>query len=538
MYAAEPGAKVSPFLCALPAMALAIVFLIPFLNKAYLVDDPFFLMQAEQVAREFGRPLHFDLCWGGEEWCGKASANAPGAALMGYALLPVVWMGSPEWLAHLLQLGFLCSGILATVGLGIRWGFTAGEARLTGILLVAFPPVLALTDTATPDILAMSLGAIGIYCFVIWRGEKKYGYAAGAMLALGLAPYARAHLLMLPGAVGVWVLFEARTERGRVAAFVRQAWPLMGAGLVFAGLVLLTRETESHGVLPPARNLGAINILPSLRSYFWYLVCPFPIALVWLIVARRLMLLRYAGAAVVAAAVARFWAASTVTDTVLAALATVGLNCLVDLGLAAWNLKCGTRVLLLAWILTSAAVAPYVQYPPKYLLAAAPALSILIPMLLRQETRPARLAILRAGLAGCLALSLLVLHADAGFAEMPRAAAKELIAPRVAAGERVWFVGQWGLYWYAQRAGAKFIGKDGPQPERGDFVVMGTMEGGSAAINRIANKTLAGRSVFATPGGRTMSPADKAGLHFNHWGPLIWSWGWGPLNTYRIWRLE
>jgi len=53
-------------------------------------------------------------------------------------------------------------------------------------------------------------------------------------------------------------------------------------------------------------------------------------------------------------------------------------------------------------------------------------------------------------IASCTAYSVLLLRADADFADYGRRAAAELIAPRVAAGEKVWYGGQWGFYWYAR----------------------------------------------------------------------------------------
>ena len=50
--------------------------------------------------------------------------------------------------------------------------------------------------------------------------------------------------------------------------------------------------------------------------------------------------------------------------------------------------------------------------------------------------------------------SLLILHADAEFANFGRDALYRLIVPHVAAGERVWFSGQFAAHWYAPLAGA------------------------------------------------------------------------------------
>ena len=92
--------------------------------------------------------------------------------------------------------------------------------------------------------------------------------------------------------------------------------------------------------------------------------------------------------------------------------------------------------------------------------------------------------------------SVMVLHADANFAEMGREAAARLVAPHVAAGQRVWLVSQWGFQWYALKY---------------------TIDG---------------------PGGRTMSMQDNAGLYSNYVGVLMWAWGSGEWNRYELWQFQ
>jgi hypothetical protein len=121
---------------------------------------------------------------------------------------------------------------------------------------------------------------------------------------------------------------------------------------------------------------------------------------------------------------------------------------------------------------------------------------------------------------------------------MSRTAADRLIAPRVKNGERVWFSGQWGSYWYAPKAGALLTkpGKPGPLP--GELLVVGRLDGGRAALKRFPKRTLLETLSFSEPGWRTMSRADGAGLYANDFGELPVSWGSGELDRYEVWRIE
>jgi hypothetical protein len=80
---------------------------LPFIRKAYGIDDPYFLLMAEQTRRNPLHPLNFNLCWFDPPLCGPAYTLAPGAALMGYVLLPFIGFAAREWVIHLVQLTVL-----------------------------------------------------------------------------------------------------------------------------------------------------------------------------------------------------------------------------------------------------------------------------------------------------------------------------------------------------------------------------------------------------------------------------------------------
>jgi len=518
-----------------PAAILACALFLPFLNKAFLVDDPYFLLQAEQVRHEFLHPLNFNICWFVTWDCAPAYKLAPGAALMGYFLAPVIRVAALEPVVHLLQLVVLLAAVAATVSLALRWGVRPAEARVAGLLLVTFPPVLALTDTAMPDTLAMSLGVIGLERFSAWMENRKAAIGAAAALALGLAPFARLHAIgfIALGAVAAILPFCG----GRRPLNWTSVLPLLAAGAMFLALSYFTREQSSIGPLPPEARLGLANIPRNARALFSYYVIAFPVAALWLISERRRSgwIALYAGAAfVVCVELAKMRMALAAT-WMLAALG--GLYVALELWRGA---RARTPNLLLAglWLLMPCAVLPYFQLPPKYLIASAPAAAILGATCFTQESSRFRRLVLTASIVIFAIASVLILRADARFADMPRSASQELIAPYVIKGEKVWFIGEWGLYWYAQQAGARVVITGTSMPQPGDLLVTGEIDGGSAVLQLFPRKTLIADRIFAWTGGRTMSFADKAGLYSNIWGPLPWSWGSGEVDRFQLWRVE
>src|ERR1039457_3788020 len=145
-----------------PGLLLATACLLPFLNKAFTIDDPFFLLEAQQILKTPLHPMSFDICWQGNETCGVAADYAPNAALMGYALIPAIMGNGSEWIAHTGQLMFAWVAILAMAAMAIRLGWSRSHAMFAVLLLVAIPPFLPMASTAMPDTLSLCLTLVGI----------------------------------------------------------------------------------------------------------------------------------------------------------------------------------------------------------------------------------------------------------------------------------------------------------------------------------------------------------------------------------------
>ena len=453
---------------------------------------------------------------------------------MGYFLLPVLAVTSSEPVIHLLQLLVLLAAIPATISLAIRLGAPPSQARIAAMLLVAFPTVLALTDSAMPDTLAMTLGVIGIERYLAWLDNRAIGSAIAAATCLGLAPYARIHTLCLFGIAALGMVVSSwREEKNRdfrVSAFL----PLAIGIAIFLAVTLLTRESGSNGPLPPTSNMFTAGLASNVRALFSYYVLCVPVAILWVVSVRRwaVWLLGAAGAVF---GIFSGLLKTSVPYAFIWVLAMFGLACIAHL---AWR---GARtrspeLFLAAWMLVPIVAVPYFQLPPKYLMATAPAAAIAGYAFLRGEKPAIRNLAFSVTIAACAILSLLILKADQQFADMPREAVAELVAPHTARGERVWFTGQWGVYWYAQKAGAKVVMAGVSDPRPGDLFLTGQQDFGAPVIALFPHRTLVAERVFAWTGGRTMG--SHAGLYSNQFGPLPWAWGSGEVDRYQLWRIE
>ena len=133
--------------------------------------------------------------------------------------------------------------------------------------------------------------------------------------------------------------------------------------------------------------------------------------------------------------------------------------------------------------------------------------------------------------------SLLVLRADADFANFDRDAMYRLITPHVAAGERVWFGGQYWSYWYAPLAGATLTFPGGPQPKPGDLLVVDVFAAGPIPPSaRFPNRTLVDVITHSYRFGRTMGAGS--GLYSNRVGYWLWGFGDSGRDRFELWRID
>jgi hypothetical protein len=196
------------------------------------------------------------------------------------------------------------------------------------------------------------------------------------------------------------------------------------------------------------------------------------------------------------------------------------------------------ETMLGVWLLVPVVAAPYMHLPPKTMMLCAPAAAIAGVILLRGETPVFRARFLSVVIAAFAVLSILILRADERFANLSRQASAELIAPHVKNGERVWFTGQWGLYWYAVQDGARIVVPSQLELVPGDLLLTETVDSRVVPLDGFPQRKLIASRVFSWKGDRVMSQRFGAGLYSNAWGPLPLSLGSGEVERFELWRID
>jgi 4-amino-4-deoxy-L-arabinose transferase-like glycosyltransferase len=542
-FASDSALLAAAVRCALPAVAVGVALLLPYLANAFTVDDVTFLLQAQHLLTDPLHPTAFDMVFHGRLI--RVSSELVTGPVMAFLLVPAVWLGGAEWAAHGVQLALVLVSLVATAALALRVGCDRRQATLASLLVITSPAVLGMATTAMADVPAMAFTILGMERLGAWRSSRSLIAGVASALFLALGTLARPHVLLAVGCGALWLVDKrwcTAAKRPEWRSLLLPVLPIAIALLLIGVVVFVTRDPASGTTIAGATahrtHLGLVAFNLSSFSLHW--ATTFPLVALWTVArGRRLFAFRRVlialpsglllGAAGGYLARADWWRG--IPALVLVAISTVVLADIVG---SALERRDHTQLVLGLWLLTGAATAFYVQLPAKVLLPAAPAMAILVarePVWLSASAlrRTVFWVIASSG----VTLGLLIIDASRALAEIGRIGGRT-VAVHVARGERVWLDGAWGFQWYAMRAGARPLSESPPYPQPGDVVVASTQ----ARLLRKSYRNLGfvSREVFARPGGRVAS--EGAGFFTNGAGAWPWVWGRGELGRVEVWRIE
>jgi Dolichyl-phosphate-mannose-protein mannosyltransferase len=527
-------------LAALPGCVIAVTLLGFFLPKAFTIDDAVFLRGAQHASLNPTHPFDFDMCWDANGKPRRLSQYLPHAPLMPWLLMPVVRTESPEVFGHLLQIGLLVVGLIATTSIALRLGLSSTAAMFATTLMASSPAVLGMAATVMPDVAAMAFGVLAFERFLAWNQERQWWNAIAAVLCLALAPLARPQLaLMVPTCA---VLCLSQLSWARLTSEWRRIIPglillAVATGLYF-GVVQVTKD-PTPGVVFRANlvdfSLGHLGARALSFGCFLALTTPFVIG--FFVLRKALPYWRIA-ATLIVCVVALL---AMVIGKILLAVVAISLFAFYALGCALtkllWNYRTGWALALALWAIFPFAVFAYMHMAAKYLVPSIPAYAIILVALVGHE------ALNRWVCAAVLSLSLLfsvvILSADKSAANMARVVADKWIPAADSNGNPAYFQGQWGLQWYAERHSARCFdpASEVPLPS-GTVVIVDVMGAGefpqkafprAHRIESISNHERMGLLLDAYHG---------AGFYSDKFGRLPWYWAPADTLRFELWKFE
>lgn len=443
------------------AAVFAVLAALPWLGKAWHIDEPLYLPAALQILKDPWHPYAFLFNWYGKELPYAAINNTP--PILHYLLAGAVALtgGAESWT----RLLFLPFDAAAAAGLYLLAAKRLKRPLWPVLAVLAGPCYLINMGHLMAEKLVAAFGFWAVYLALRYAEERKESlfYASAALLALALlSKYLAA--LFLP-AILLHFLFNGLAPRKAAAYLFFACLPLLIYALwqsdALAAAALVTRQSL---VLPTA---GWAHKLRSLLAFTGGTVA---FAGLWPFLAER----KRAWLAVLVAA-ALFLPAFDIAPLVRSGDRLLGLA-LAAAGL--WGLRVGafSSPLWFGWTAGALAVTlSYWSVMARLTLFLAPPLVLGAAQALEARWSAARLARLQAAaVAATLCFTMALAAVDARHAASLREAVKtavDLASP----GGKVWSAGHWGLQWYVERAGGGVLdtGRGGwAQARPGDVVIV------------------------------------------------------------------
>lgn len=445
------------------AAAFAVLTALPFLGKAWNIDEPLYLPVALQILKDPLHPYAFDFNWYGTALPYPAINNTP--PLLHYLLAGALALtgGSEAW-TRLLFLPFDAAAAAALYLLGAR---SLKRPLLPTLLILAGPCYLVNMGNLMAEKLVAAFGFWAVVLAVRFGDERREGllYGSAALMALALLskymaalfiPAVALHLLwraagwrrvlvwtgLACAPLGLYLLWQSPAVEA-AALVTRQSWALPTAGWAHKLRALSSFTGAAAGAAGVWAVLGARRRGPLLSALVFILLFSPALDLAPLV--------------------------RPVDRALGVALACLGLWALWVGSLrrplwAGWT--AGALVVLFSYWSVMARLALFLA--PPLVFGCAEAL---------EEERPRR-RLLAASVALTLALSWALSWVDARHGGGSRDAAKLAAGLSAEGGGRVWSAGHWGLQWYVERAGGRALdaskgGWDEARP--GDVVVVPTV---------------------------------------------------------------
>ncbi len=444
------------------AILLASACLLPFLNKAFNVDDPLFLWAAKQIVQHPLDPYGFPVVWYRTSFpMSEVMKNPP---LASYFLAMVgSWAGWSEPALHLL---FLFPAIAVVVAVHQLAREMTKSPSIAALAMLASPVFLV---SATSIMCDVPMLALWLWAILLWKkglrdNKSSWLVAAGVMIGfcsltkyfgICLIPLLLLHSIWSKRRVGLWSLYFL-IPIGMLTLYQLWTGSLYENGLL-SGLTDYVRQAHTdHPSSLPGSFLVAMSFiggcaLPALLLIPW----------LW---SRRWVIAASVFALVGTAAIVLSWVPTEVPfphqhEILLAiqlALFLLGAVSIFSLAIADFRQNRDSEsVLLLAWVVGTFLFAAFLNWTVngRSILPMIPAVALLLSRRFdRSHTQKWRYAV-PAGLALSLAFSLWITAGDAELANSARQAAIEVHNRATREGKRVLFTGHWGFQYYMQNLG-------------------------------------------------------------------------------------
>jgi 4-amino-4-deoxy-L-arabinose transferase-like glycosyltransferase len=534
-------------------LALVTIFcLMPFINKAFHIDDPLFLWNARQIQAHPGDFYGFSVNWYGREMpMHQVTKNPP---LASYYIASVASVFG--WSEVVLHLAFLIPAIGAVLGIYFLAARFCSEPLIAAFAGMLTPVFLVSSTNIMCDTMML---AFWVWAMVLWidgleRDKPFVLFISSIFISLcaltkyfgiSLIPLLIIYTLFKKRGLGKWALFMLIPFLA-LAGYQWATNALYGRGLLLDAASYASNIRFDKGIKLIEKGLtglafsgGCIAIALFYLHVLWskkiqFIIMSTVIASILLLphleMTNRLPFIHDGNIR---------WL--FIVQFSIFAIAGINLVALSVLDL--WKNKDADSLLLFLWIFGTFVFASFINWTinARSVLPMMPAVAILLLRRIaqrniisqRQNIWHTWLPLIPAAL-----LALLVTWADYNFSNTARQAASEISNSYKDKVTNLWFQGHWGFQYYMELGGGKAVDMQQSRFYNGDIMVIPSNNTNLFYIPEQYIKLVQTITLPVLPWLATMNTTAGAGFYADIWGPLPFAIGTVPAEKYAIFLLK
>lgn len=531
---------------------------LPFINKPVHIDDVSFITFSELIGWNplDSHPVDF-------LHDGRLFKNSlPPYEMTHPLLIPYVikivsaLFGQNEVALHLSFISFPLLGLVSLFMLyHVLFPDSENYGAIAAIALCSMPAFLVNSHNVMTDVPTLSFLMLAAACYSLSleNDSTLITYLGG--ISLCMAAFTSYQALFIIPVLFIYVLIKRRLNIHNVLSL---ALPLVALLIWFLLLyhthdlfpLLKGRGDASQSLISNLIKMGldyqtlirkGISVLAFIGSSMLFLV---PAYLLLNKSGGRFLLISLPLLAISYIAVFNFTGYSLAENVFLSALITVGLLTLLivikeSMKTSDTEKSKGRGIFLLLWIFLvityNMLIFPWIA--ARYILPLLPPLTMLLVNSLQCNQRPKKIIVIASALALSILFGLGNAYSDYKFADTYREVARDI--KEFLPDKRVWYIGGWGMQYYMNKTGARYLLAESNDPQEGDFVVLPEMPRlwlPSPQL-RIRLEYYAGKTYASALPLRLFNGRSHAGFYSNAWGMLPFSFSREPDEVFQLYRV-